>query len=130
MDYEEKLKELYKELFVPEVGSIWKAPNRIWTTNFAKNNNSDQFHPSIIEKVYHDGISIQLAPGSSKNYRKGKCVFKVILKNQKITSYFLLKLSMPYLIEDLIILKRGWNSIEKINGNELKRFNWQIKICK
>ena len=76
MDYRTVLKRIYK----PEIGSIWKAPNRIWKNSFAKNKLPESFHPSIVERVKNDGISVQLAPGTTKEYKQGSCVFKVDLK--------------------------------------------------
>ncbi len=126
MDYKEVLRKIYR----PEVGSIWKAPNRIWNNSFAKNKPAESFHPSIVEKIKNDGISVQLAPGTTKEYQQGSCVFKVDLKGDGIFSFFLLKLSMPYIIEDLLKLERGWNGVESLNENQLKDFKWQIKMCK
>jgi len=126
MDYLSVLADIY----LPEIGSIWKAPNNIWTNKFAKNKNPKDVHPSIVEKVKKDGVSVQLAPGTSKEYQKGSCVFKVDLKGNGEYSFFLLKLSMPYLIDDLLKLNRGWNNIEILNEEQLKAFIWQIKICK
>ncbi len=126
MDYRTVLKRIYK----PEIGSIWKAPNRIWKNSFAKNKDPEDFHPSIVEKVKQDTVSVQLAPGTTKEYQKGSCVFKVDLKEDGIFSFFLLKLSMPYIIEDLLELERGWNGVESLNEKQLKDFKWQIKICK
>jgi hypothetical protein len=126
MDYLSILKKIYK----PEIGSIWKAPNKIWTTNFARNKNPEDLHPSIVEKVKQDGVSVQLAPATSKEYQKGSCVFIIDLKGDGEYSFFLLKLSMPYIIDDLLNLDRGWNGVESLNEKQLKDFEWQIKICK
>ena len=126
MDYLGILKQIYR----PEIGSIWKAPNDIWTGSFAKNKNPEDLHPSIVEKVKQDNVSVQLAPGTSKEYQKGSCVFKIDLKGGGEYSFFLLKLSMPYIIDDLLNLDRGWNGIETLNEKQLKDFEWQIKICK
>lgn len=126
MDYKGILRKIYK----PEIGSIWKAPNNIWTNSFAKNKIGQGYHPSIVEKQKQDGVSVQLVPGTTKDYQKGSCVFQVDLLNDKNYSFFLLKLSMPYLIDDVMCLARGWNGIEELNEQQLKDFIWQIKICK
>jgi len=126
MDYKSILKKIYQ----PEIGAIWKAPNKIWSNNFAKNINQENYHPAIIEKVRNDGISIQLAPGTSKEYNKGSCVFKIDLFEKKYHTHFLLKLSMPYLIDDILNLDRGWNDIDSLDDKQLKDFIWQIKMCK
>jgi hypothetical protein len=126
MDYREALKKIYK----PDFGSIWKAPNKIWSSNFAKNKNSEDTHPSIVEKLQRDGVSVQLAPGTTKEYQKGSCVFKVDLAGNGVHSFFLLNLSMPYTIGELVELRRGWNGVDVLDEKELKRFEWQIEICK
>lgn len=126
MDYKSILKKIYQ----PEIGAIWKAPNKIWTNKFSKNIDQENFHPAIIEKVKNDGISIQLAPGTSKDYNKGSCVFKISLTEKSNKTFFLLKLSMPYLIDDLHNLDRGWDNIDILDEDQLKDFVWQIKICK
>ena len=126
MDYKQVLKNIYK----PEIGSIWKAPNKIWTTGFARNKTPEGYHPSIVEKLRLDDVSIQLVPGTSKAYQQGSCVFKVKLGKTDRMTFFLLKLSMPYIIEDLLKLERGWNGINTLSSSQLKDFEWQIKICK
>jgi len=62
MDYHEALKKLYK----PQVGSIWTAPNRIWTSGFAQNSPKEKIHPSVLEKLLTDQITVSLVPGTSK----------------------------------------------------------------
>lgn len=126
MDYLSILKNIYK----PEISSIWKAPNIIWTNSFAKNKKPEDFHPSIVEKVKQDGVAVQLAPGTTKEYQKGSCVFKIDLNEDGKYSFFLLKLSMPYVIDDLLELDRGWDGINSLNEKQLNDFEWQIKICK
>ena len=37
---------------------------------------------------------------------------------------------MPYIIEDLLNLGRGWNGIDGLNEEQTNDFKWQIKICK
>ncbi len=126
MDYRDILRRIYQ----PEIGSIWKAPNKIWTNSFAKNKSEDDVHPAIVERIRKDNISIQLAPGTSKEHQKGSCVFKVDLTGDGTFSYFLLKLSMPYIIEDLLNLERGWDGIDVLNEEQINDFKWQIKMCK
>ena len=126
MDY----KALLRKIYMPEVGSIWKAPNNIWTTSFARNKDDKNYHPSIVERLRFDGVSVQLAPGTSKDYKVGSCVYQADLFNNGKTSYFLLKLSMPYVIESLLELDKGWNGIEYISNGDLDDFKWKIKICK
>ncbi len=126
MNYLDILKKIYK----PEIGSIWKAPNNIWTSSFAKNKSPNEYHPSIVERIKLDGVSVQLAPGTTKEYLKGSCVYKVDLNGIGKYSFFLLKLSMPYIIQDLVNLDRGWDGIDCLEESELQNFKWQIKACK
>jgi hypothetical protein len=126
MDYREALKKIYK----PDIGSIWKAPNNIWTTGFANNKEPYGIHPSIVEKLHRDGFSAQLAPGTTKDYQKGSCVFKVDIGEKGVNSYFLLNLSMPYSISELLDLPRGWNGVDVLSEDQIKKFDWQIEICK
>jgi hypothetical protein len=126
MDYIEILRSIYR----PDVGSIWKAPNFIWQTGFARNIDGDSFHPAIVERIKADNFSVQLAPGTSVNYNKGSCVYKIDLANDGIITSFLLKLSMPYTINSLLDLERGWNGVDQLDEIRLKEFEWQIKICK
>jgi hypothetical protein len=126
MNYKDVLKKIYR----PETGSIWRAPNQIWSTDFAKNKDGDGLHPSVVEKLRDDGVSAQLAPGSSKDYNIGSCTFKAKIGSAEKTTYFLLKLSMPYIIEDLLSLDRGWSGVDSLTKAQLKDFEWQIKMCK
>ncbi len=126
MDYLEVLRSIYK----PDFGSIWKAPNCIWTTGFAKNVAQSECHPAVVEYMKSDNVSVQLVPGTSVDYNKGSCVFKVDLASNGKLSYFLIKLSMPYSMSSLLKLKRGWDGIQDLSEDQKKDFLWQIKICK
>jgi len=119
----------YAHIFTPE-GSLWKAPNCIWITEFARNKPAEEFHPALVQNIRRDYYTLQLAPGTSKSYRQGSCVFKVRLRTNFITSYFLLMLSMPYVIDDLLKLRRGWKNINELNYQQKKDLIWQIKMCK
>ena len=119
----------FVKLYTP-VGSIWQAPNGIWETGFAQNKNKGNFHPAIIEKIRPDNVTLQLAPGTSKSYNLGSCVFKAKLKKSKKTSYFLLKLSIPYFIDDVLKLKRGWDKTSKLDQTQIEELKMQIKFCK
>ena len=111
-------------------GTIWRAPNRIWTTNFAKNKDGDDLHPSIIERLGNDTITAYLTPGSTKGYRQGSCVFKTRLNGNLRTSHFLLKLSMPYLITQMLDLEQGWSGVNELSSTQKNDLAWQVKICK
>ena len=124
LSYIDTLKKIYN----PPVGSIWKAPNFIWTTNFARNKDQYGLHPSIVERVRIDRIA-NLAPGTSKK-RIGSCVFKADMGESGKTSYFLLDLSMPITLEQLLEFEKGWNNVEELSDKQLKSFLQQIKFCK
>ena len=126
MDYLEVLKKIYK----PEVGSVWKAPNKIWINDFAHNKREKGFHPAIVECIKQDGVSVNITPGTTKNYNKGSCVFKTNLKKDAKVSYFLFKFSMPYVIDDLINLDRGWAGVEILDKDQLKNLEFQILCCR
>lgn len=126
MDFYEALKKLY----VPQFGSIWKAPNRIWTSGFARGANGEHIHPSIVEKIYKDNVTVTLVPGTSKDYQRGSCVWKADLSVNSRKTYFLLKLSMPYHIDDLKDNERGWDGIDELDNEQKSDFNRQIKFCR
>ncbi len=121
---------ILEQIFKPEVGSLWKVRNNVWVNGFAGNRDQKKFHPSIVERIKSDNVSVQLAPGTSKKYEKGSCVFRIDLNNKGRYSYFLLKLSMPFIIDDLKKYDRGWDGTDYLNDSQLKEFEWQIKICK
>lgn len=112
------------------MGSIWKIPNSKWKSGFASNRPNEQLHPAIVEKLKNDKVSATIIPGTSKNYNIGSCVYKVDLNSNGRMSYFLIDLSMPMMIEELIKLDRGWDQIEDLNEKQLKEFALQVKLCK
>ena len=126
-------KQILFQIYEPEIGSIWAAPNRIWNNSFAANKSETDFHPSIVAKVSSCKTSCQIVPGTTKGYRKGSCVFKVKLNTTDLTcpiSYFLIDLWMTFSKSDLLTLKQGWDGIEDLNEEQLKAFKLQIKFCK
>ena len=125
MEYYEALKKLYK----PQTGSIWKAPNRIWTSGFASGAPNEDIHPSIVEKLHSSNITLSIAPGTSKE-KHGSCVYKVKLNDEDKTTYFLIDLSMPYHVDDIKELERGWNGMDELNHDQKEDFKRQIKFCK
>ncbi|MCF8265720.1 MAG: hypothetical protein K9I71_07240 [Ignavibacteriales bacterium] len=125
-------KEILNDLYLPEIGSIWAAPNRIWTNSFAANKKDSDFHPSVVGNVHHTKISCHLIPGTTKDYRKGSCVFKVKLNPSDANcphSFFLIDLWMTISKHDLFKLKSGWNGIENLNEKQLDDLKMQIKFC-
>lgn len=126
-------KQILFDIYAPEVGSIWAAPNGIWTNSFAANKSEKDFHPSIVGKVSTCKTSCQIVPGTTKAYRMGSCVFKIKL-NPAVPnfplSYFLIDLWMTFSKSDLLTLKQGWSGIDNLNDAQLKDFKLQIKFCK
>jgi len=125
-------KQILYDIYTPDIGSIWAAPNGIWTNSFASNKAISDYHPSLIGKVSACKTNCQLVPGTSKDYRKGTCVFKVKLNSMISTSpltYFLIDLWMTFSNSDLQKLNRGWNGVTDLNNDQLKDFKFQIKIC-
>lgn len=126
-------KEILYSIYTPEVGSIWAAPNGIWTNSFAHNKSETEYHPSVVGKLSSCRTNCQMVPGTSKDYRKGSCVFKVRLNTTDPgypLSYFLIDLWITFSNSDLLTLKQGWNGIENFNDAQLKDFKQQIKFCK
>ena len=125
MEYYEALKKLYK----PQFGSIWQAPNRIWKSGFAPGSDGAKIHPSVVEKLYTDNITLSLVPGTSIN-KRGSCVFKADLTSDGIITYFLINLSMPYHVDDLKDLEYGFRDIYELTQEQKEDFERQIKFCK
>jgi len=122
-------KQILCDIYTPEIGSIWAAPNSIWTNSFAATQPETDNHPSVVGKVSSCKTNCQIVPGTSKDYRKGSCVFKVRLNATDTLSYFLIDLWITYSIRELKTLKQGWNGIENLNETQLKDFKLQIKFC-
>lgn len=125
-------KQILYDIYSPEIGSLWAAPNGIWTNSFASNKSETDYHPSVVGKVSTCKTNCQIVPGTSKDYRKGSCVFKVKLISTDPTcpiSYFLIDLWMTFSKSDLLKLKQGWNGIENLDEVQLKNFKQQIKFC-
>ncbi len=126
-------KSILYDIYSPCIGSIWAAPNGIWGNSFASNKSETDYHPSLIGKLSTCETNCQIVPGTSKDYRKGSCVFKVRLNLADPNcplSYFLIDLWMTFNKSDLITLKQGWNGIENLDHSQLKDFKLQIKFCK
>ena len=125
-------KQILHDIYVPNVGSIWVAPNVIWSSSFAANKSLNDFHPSIVGKLSNCKTNCNIIPGTSKDYLKGTCVFKVKLNSNgsdSPISYFLINLWMSYSKSDLQKLKQGWNGINNLDENQLREFKLQIKFC-
>jgi hypothetical protein len=126
-------KQILYEIYEPSIGSVWVAPNAIWSNSFAPNKSLNDFHPSIVGKLSNCKTNCNIIPGTSKDYSKGTCVFKVKLNtidaNSPI-SHFLIDLWMSFSKSDLQNLKQGWNGVDNLDENQLKDFKLQIKFCK
>jgi hypothetical protein len=125
MNFHEALKKLY----VPQFGTIWKAPDKIWTSGFARHSKKYKTHPSVVEKIFKDKITISLVPGTSIKH-PGSCVFKAELTKDEIITYFLINFSMPYNIDDLKDLDYGFRDIYELTQEQKENFKRQIKYCR
>lgn len=124
-------KQILTNIYCPELGSLWTAPNGIWNNSFASNKDKKDCHPTVVGKVNADNISCKIIPGTTKEYQKGTNVFKVKITNDDDCPYshFLLKLWMTYSFIDLQKLHRGWNRVDSLNEEQIKGLKLQIKFC-
>ncbi|KAA6343082.1 hypothetical protein EZS27_009213 [termite gut metagenome] len=125
-------KQILLSIYTPEVGSLWTAPNGIWNNSFASNKDKDDYHPVVVGKVNMDKVSCRIIPGTTKEYQKGSCVYKVKLNPNDLDcpiSNFLIKLWMTYSNNNLVKMKRGWNGIDSLNQEQIKELKLQIKFC-
>jgi hypothetical protein len=124
--------EILKEIYSPPIGSLWVAPNGIWNNSFAHNKDKDDFHPSVIGRLFENNHRCWLIPGTSKDYKKGSDVFNVKIDPEDPDcpySHFLIKLRMVYNSKDVLLLDRGWNGIDSLNEQQTKDLKLQIKFC-
>ena len=142
-------KSILQDIYCPVIGSIWVAPNGIWNNHFAHNKDKDDFHPSVIGRVYDENkkysISIfgkkkevydenkkcWIIPGTSKEYNKGTNVFKVKIDPENPDcpySHFLIKLRITYNSKDLPNLQRGWNGVDTLSDSQIEDLKLQIKF--
>jgi hypothetical protein len=125
-------KQILSSIYLPEIGSLWTAPNGIWNNSFASNKDKDDFHPTVVGKVNADKVSCRIIPGTTKEYQKGSCVYKVKLNPYDPdcpTSNFLIKLWMTYNNSDLVKMQRGWNGVDSLNLTQIEDLKLQIKFC-
>jgi hypothetical protein len=124
-------KQVLFDLYCPDVGSIWGAPNKIWENGFANGKPGDDLHPAIVEKNSPCNTITYIIPGTSKIH-VGSCIFRVLLNQNdinKVNSYFLIKFSMPYSKSKINQLIQGWNNVINLNEEQLKDFKMQLKFC-
>jgi len=122
---------IFKKLPKIEVGSIWAAPNCIWSNSFARNKKGIGYHPAIVERLKTDQITAILTPGTTKTYKIGSCVFTTKISPLKnVKSHFLLQLSMPYLIDELQNHQNNWWGVQCLSEKQKKELQQQITWCK
>ncbi len=126
-------KKILKSIYTPDMGSLWAVPNKVWNNSFASNKADEDLHPALVERVTPCKTITHIIPGTSKDYKQGSCVFKIKI-NQKdptsITSYFLIKLSMPFTKDTLVSLRQGWNGVDILNEKQIEEFKMQLKFCR
>lgn len=72
-------KSILQDIYCPVIGSLWVAPNGIWNNQFARNKDKDDYHPSVIGRVYDQNTKCWIIPGTSKDYNKGRMSLNVRL---------------------------------------------------
>lgn len=126
-------KKILNTIYTPDLGSLWAVPNKIWNNGFASNKAGEELHPALVERITPCKTIAYIIPGTSKDYKQGSCVFKIKIKQNdfnSITSYFLVKLSMPFSKESLVSLNQGWNGIDNLNEKQIEDFKMQLKFCR
>ena len=126
-------KNILQSIYTPDIGSFWAVQNKEWENGFAFNKPGEEFHPALVERVSPCKTIIHIIPGTSKNYKQGSCVFKIKINpsdTSPITSFFLIKLSMPMAKESLFNPRRSWNGVDVLNENQIEDFKMQLKFCR
>lgn len=126
-------KQILYDIYSPEIGSLWAVPNGIWTNSFAANKSESDFHPAVVGRISECKTNCNIVPGTTKDYRKGSCVYKSkvnSLDNNCPLTFFLIDLWMTISKSELLKLKVGWNGIVRFNDDQLRDFKLQIKFCK
>ena len=117
-----------------KVGSLWAVENEFWVEVkrryfFAWNKSRKKRHPGIIKYVRKDGLTYQLAPGTSNTQRKGICIFKTSFIENK-DSYFLLDLSKPVTEDCLKDFDEGWDEVKDIDEEQIEQLKKQDHFCR
>ena len=129
-----KIATLYIPIFAERLRSIFFFKNcfPIFLDNhFAHNKDKDDFHPSVVGRVFDENKKCWIIPGTSKDYNKGTNVFRVKINPNDPDcpySYFLIKLRMTYNSKDLTNLQRGWNGIDSLSDSQIEELKLQIKF--
>ncbi len=126
-------KQILKSIYTPDVGSLWAVPNMVWNNGFASNKAGEELHPALVERIAPCKTITHIIPGTSKDYKQGSCVFKIKINQKKpatVTSYFLIKLSMPFTKDALVSLRQGWDGVDILNEKQIEDFKMQLKFCR
>lgn len=124
-------RSILQEIYAPEIGSLWAAPNGIWNNRFAANKNDTDCHPSVVGRVYDQNTKCWLIPGTTKDYNKGSSVFRVKINPEDSEcpyTHFLIKLRMVCNSRDILNLYRGWNGVDILNDSQIEDLKLQIKF--
>ena len=126
-------KKILMTIYTPDIGSLWALPNKVWNNGFAHNKAGEDLHPVLVERIAPCKTITHIIPGTTKDYKQGSCVFKIKINPKDtaaITSFFLIKLSMPFTKDTLISLSQGWDGVDDLNETQLADFKMQLKFCK
>ncbi len=124
-------KRILLNIYMPSLGSLWVAPNYIWNNGFASNKDPKGNHPSVVGYLIPKNKTCWLIPGSSKNYNRGSCVFKTIIKPNDPhcpITHFIIRLRMTYLAKDVWKLRKGWMGVEELSEKQIQELKLQMKF--
>lgn len=124
-------KQVLRTIYSPPIGSIWTAPNAIWTNSFAHNKAGNDTHPSVVGRVFEKDRLCWVIPGTTKTYNKGSNVFRTKINPDNPDcpdTHFLIALRMTCTIEELLELKRGWNGIDDLRDSQVEELKLQIRF--
>lgn len=115
-----------------QLGSIWAMINSFWQRQPMRRKfhpkEENGLHPGLIVRDNFDGFTYQIAPGTTKTYEGGICVYKVNLHPKKDT-HFLMHLSAPVTTDDMEDQKHGWNGVKQLLQWQLQSLLNQYKYC-
>jgi hypothetical protein len=124
-------KQILLNIYTPEIGSVWSVCNGIWNNQFASGKDKNDCHPAVVGKLNKDSASCKIIPGTTKEYQRGSCVFRVKLNpyNPECQiSNFLINLWMTYSNRELFKMKRGWDGVEILNEAQIRELKLQIRL--
>jgi hypothetical protein len=123
--------EVLKEIWSPELGSIWKIRNSDWCElgrGFAKTNAPDAYHPGLVVRIHPDGHTLSVAPGTSKR-NNHKCTLKIDSKSKTGATHFLLMFAMPYTKNKLELSLQGIGGRRQLSDQELEMLEEKRTAC-